>query len=265
MDWRDLEETSEIQLAVLGDPIDHSLSPTMQQAVLDHLGINGKYHALKVRFNELEDCIAHLASIGFLGVNITIPHKEDSSRIGTADETVNLLSAANTLKFSDGKIEARNTDVAGFLKPISTLPPGHALVLGAGGAAAAAVYALTTAGWSVNIWNRSPARAEDLALKFNARVIDNPDPADCSLIVNATPLGLAEETPPILWDNLAKGATVYDMVYAMGRTSFLKTAKAAGCGTIDGREMLVEQGALSFEWWFNLPAPREIMREAIGL
>ncbi len=265
IDWRELENTNVAQLAVLGDPIDHSLSPRMHQAALDHLGIPGKYYALKVLFNELEDCIAHLASIGFVGVNVTIPHKESAAQIGDGDKLVDLLSAANTLKFDGGKIAAINTDVAGFIKPIADLQPKNSLVLGAGGAAAAASYGLSRRGWSVDIWNRSPARAEDLALKFSARVVNEPNPAGCSLVVNATPLGLAGESPPLVWEELSPATTVYDMVYGRQPTPFLAKAVAGGCAVIDGREMLIEQGALSLEWWLDVSAPRDIMRGAIGL
>lgn len=237
----------------------------MHQAALDHLGITGKHYALKVLFNELEDCIAHLASIGFAGVNITIPHKERAAQIGDGDKLVDLLSAANALKFTEGRIESSNTDVPGFLKPISDLQPSNALILGAGGAAAAAVYALSNNGWSVNIWNRSPARAEDLALKFRAKAVRDPNPGGCSLVVNATPLGLSDELPLLTWEDLSPDTTVYDMVYGRAQTPFLTRATASGCAVIDGREMLVEQGALSLEWWLNVGAPRDIMRGAIGL
>jgi len=263
--WREITRADEVALAVLGDPIEHSLSPIMQQAALDYLGIRGNYYAIKVHFDEFDDCIAHLASAGFTGVNITIPHKEAAAHVGREDNLVQLLGAANTLKFSEGGIEARNTDVGGFLEPIAELPPGRALVIGAGGAAVAAVYGLTKCGWTVDIWNRSRARAEDLALKFSARAVDEPDPSNCSLVVNGTPLGFSGETPPLEWNNLAKGTTVYDMVYRRGPTQLLKRARTEGCPTIDGREMLVGQGALSFEWWLNEPAPRDIMRRAIGL
>jgi shikimate dehydrogenase len=265
IDWREFANADEIQLAVLGDPIEHSLSPLMHQAALDCLGMIGKYHAIKVRFNEFEDCITHLASAGFLGVNVTIPHKEAAAQMARGDSLVDTLSFANTLRFSEGLIEAKNTDVEGFLAPIAQLLPDRALVLGAGGAAAAAVYGLRRDGWVVDIWNRSLARAEDLALKLGARVVHEPDPSNCSLVVNGTPLGLSGETPPLEWRKLAKSTTVYDMVYRRGPTQLLEAADAIGCSTIDGREMLVEQGALSFEWWLNRTAPRDIMRKAIGL
>jgi len=263
--WHELEPSDAMQLAVVGDPVSQSLSPVMHQAALDHLGIPGSYHPLRVRLHEFEPCIAHLAAVGFTGVNVTIPHKVLAAQLAGKDSLANWLSAANTLKFTGDRIEAVNTDLAGFLAPISGLPPGIALVLGAGGAAAAAVYGLTSNGWAVNVWNRSTERANALAQRFDTSVVPEPNPAECSLVVNATPLGLADEMPPLVWGELSDRPTVYDMVYRLGLTPFLRKAASMGCATVDGREMLVEQGAASLEWWLGKPAPRGVMRKAVGL
>ncbi|MBA3726972.1 MAG: shikimate dehydrogenase [Armatimonadetes bacterium] len=255
-----------LSLAVLGDPVNHTLSPSMQNAALHALGIEGEYVAVRASANEFEECVARLRDRGFVGANVTIPHKERAAGIGEADdEIVPATGAANTLKFLS-PVLCRNTDVPGFLRPLQSLTPGAAFVLGAGGAAAAAVYALLFAGWQVRVWNRTPDKAVHLAEKFGCAHTRDPDPACCSLVVNATPLGLhSGEMPELDWESAPGESMFYDLAYRDGPTDFLERARSLGHRTIDGREMLVEQGALSLEWWTGQTAPRQVMREAIGL
>jgi shikimate dehydrogenase len=238
----------------------------MQAAALAHMGIEGEYRALLVRENEFEECVAHLASSGFIGVNVTIPHKESAAAISEGDEVVKRLGVANTLKFIDGRILARNTDAVGFWAPLANDQYAHALVLGAGGAAIACVYALTENNVKVRIWNRSPERAKELALRFGCDAITEPNPEGCDLVINTTPLGLKPgDVPQLNWQNLQPGSTVYDLAYRNETTDLLMQARNHGSNAIDGREMLVEQGALSLEWWLGKPVPREPMRMAVGL
>src|SRR5687768_1038560 len=251
-DWRDAVCAEGVCLAVLGDPVEHSLSPQMQTAAIREMGICGQYHAFKVRAGEFEECVAHLASVGFVGVNVTIPHKDAAAAIADVDSIVKELGVANALKFSERRILATNTDVQGFWAPLSKLELRRALVLGAGGAAVAIVYALRAKGIGVRIWNRSPERAEELALRFGCDAVTEPDPIDCDLVVNTTPLGLKPgDMPSLIWQNLAPNCIVYDAAYRAEPTDFLIRATGIGCKTIDGREMLVEQGALALEWWIG--------------
>lgn len=261
---------SGISLGVVGDPVEHSLSPRMHEAALRSVGIEGRYLAIRVPQAEFEDAIAHLAACRFLGLNVTIPLKVAAAEIATTDDPiVEDIHVANCLLMVD-EVRCRNFDVPGFLSPISYLSPNAALILGAGGAAASAAYALLKSGWDVAIWNRSPSTGTSLCaalapfgrVEFRAE----PNPEGCSLVVNSTPLGLKPgDCPPLQWSALAPNATVYDLAYRAEPTDLLAEAARRGFATVDGREMLVEQGALAFEWWLDRPAPREVMRQSIGL
>jgi shikimate dehydrogenase len=237
----------------------------MHAAALNDMSIEGEYLGLRVPADEFQECLIHLTSMGFTGVNLTIPHKEAGADVSAGDRDVLETGAANTLKLETSGTKSRNTDIAGFLAPINNAK-GTALVLGAGGAAKAAVLALTRTGWKVRIWNRSQDRAVAIAQRTSAEVLEDPSPSACTLIVNATPLGLiGGEQPPLLWEQLEPEATVYDMVYKSEPTAFLAQARNLGAKCIDGREMLVEQGALALEWWTGKRPRREPMREAVGL
>jgi len=255
---------------VVGDPVAHSLSPRMHTAALAALAMHGEYLAIHVPEGEFDDAVAHLIACGFRGVNVTLPHKAAAADIGTPDdEVVGEIHVANCLSFGD-EVRARNTDVPGFLAPLDGVPVGEALILGAGGAAAASAYALLHSGWSVALWSRTAERARglaDLLRQFgDTEAREAPSPEGCSLVVNATPIGLSPgEMPPLDWQALVAGAIVYDLSYRDVPTDLLVEASRWGNRTIDGREMLVEQGALSLEWWLSARAPREAMRAAVGL
>lgn len=270
--WREVRPLSDrgVRLAVVGDPVAHSLSPRMHAAALDALAIKGEYLPIHVPAGEFDDAVAHLIACGFRGINVTLPHKGEAADIGIPDdEVVSEIHVANCLLFGD-EIRTRNTDVPGFLAPLDGVPAGEALILGAGGAAAAAAYALLRSGWSVSIWSRTQERAYDLVEALaqygdcDARGV--PSPAGCSLVVNATPLGLSPgEMPPLDWDALKSDAIVYDLAYRDGPTDLLVEASRRRNRTVDGREMLVEQGALSLDWWLEVRAARDAMRAAVGL
>lgn len=276
--WKEVapETDVEVRLALLGDPVEHSLSPVMQNAALRAMGLNATYSAFRVPADEFPACVEYLFRCGFLGVNVTSPHKRAAAILGRSqDSATRMIQAANVLRFEVWGIASRNTDVPGFLKPISHLSPGKALILGAGDAGAASAYALLRSGWRVRLYNRTGERAKNLAWKLgmwgDILALQEPDPRGCDLVVNATSLGRGASADnlaspvPLVWENLKPSAVVYDMVYGWDLTAFLRKAEFMGNPVIDGREMLVEQGALSLEWWLGRPAPREVMREAIGL
>ncbi len=276
--WKEVtpEADVEIRLALLGDPVEHSLSPVMQNSALQALELSASYEAFRVSGEEFSACVEHLLQCGFLGVNVTAPHKRRAASLGRSqDSATRMIQAANVLKFEAWGIASRNTDVPGFLKPISDLLPGKALVLGAGDAGAASAYGLLRLGWRVRVYNRTGERAKRLAWVLgmwgDILALPEPDPRGCDLIVNATSVGREESKDdsapavPLIWENVKPEAVVYDMVYGWTLTPFLKKAQSLGHPVIDGREMLVEQGALSLEWWLGRPAPREVMRRAVGL
>ena len=259
-----------IRLGVCGWPVAHSRSPRMQNAALAHMGLaDWHYQALPLPPHLFTETVKALPPLGFKGVNVTIPHKEQALALADeATETAKAIGAANTLTFNaDGTIHADNTDAPGFLAALNRSAYDRtALVLGAGGTARAVLYALRQAGAKqIHLWNRSPARAQALADEFGATL----GAAPAEIIVNTTSVGLRdpEETfkaLPLQADELGAGCTVVDMVYRHGGTLLLNTARANGADVVDGLEILVAQGAASLERWTGRTAPDKAMREAVA-
>lgn len=252
---------------VIGHPIAHSKSPRLHGHWLKTYGINGHYVPMNVAPEDLETVIRTLPKAGFVGVNITVPHKE--AVMGIADQIsdrATLIGAANTLIFrSDGKILADNTDGYGFMENLKAGAPdwnpkaGPAVVFGAGGAARAVISALADAGVpEIVLTNRTRARAEALKEDFGKRV----SVADwvqagnvveeAKLVVNTTTLGMvghSELRVPL--DGLRSDAVVTDLVYTPLKTHLLQEAEDAGCTTVDGLGMLLHQAVPGFERWFG--------------
>jgi len=259
------------RLGVLGWPVAHSRSPAMQNAALAALGMaDWHYQLLPVPPELLAQTTRGLGGAGFVGANVTIPHKQAALALAdSASEAARTIGAANTLTFAaDGAIAAENTDAPGLIAAIGEPLAGkRALVLGAGGSARAAVWALREAGAAeVAIWNRTGERAAALAHELGARAVGEPQGAD--LLVNCTAVGLApapgEELAQLGLTAALVGEfeTVVDLVYREEPTELLAAAQAQGARTLDGLEMLVAQGALSFELWTGREAPLDAMREA---
>ena len=258
-------------LGVAGWPVAHSRSPAMQEAALAAVGLTGwRYLRLPLPPDRFAETVRALAAAGFRGLNVTIPHK--AAALALADEatpTAAAVGAANTLTFlPSGAIHADNTDVSGLLEALPFDPAGYtALVLGAGGAARAAVYALRTAGAAdVAVWNRTPERAEQLVADLGGRVETAPERVD--LVVNCTSVGLREtdlafKSLPLDADTLGVGSFVADMVYTPEGTALIAEAQRRGATVVTGLEILVAQGAASFERWTDMTAPREVMRAAV--
>lgn len=273
------------RLGVLGWPVAHSRSPAMHNAALQALGMDvlpacWRYQLLPVPPERFAETVRALPATGFLGANVTIPHKQAALRLAdTAGEAARAIGAANTLTFSpDGAIAAENTDAPGFLAALAASPRGmSALVLGAGGSARAVVWALREAGArEVSIWNRTPERAASLARDLGGRAVARPEPAD--LLVNCTSVGLEPEptdlrqsaTEPqglnllaLTFDQVGNYSHVVDLVYRSSPTPLLAAAHAHGARTVEGLEILLAQGALSFELWTGVEPPLEVMRRAL--
>lgn len=259
--WRDAPAAD---YGVVGFPVKHSLSPRMHQAAYATLEIEASYVAVEILPEEFVVGIEHIAELGYKGVNVTIPHKESAFRWAkTTCATSEKLQVSNTIRFSDRT--AVNTDVPGFLSSL----PGHvetAIVLGAGGSARAVAHSLARQGTAVAIWNRTPSRAEELVeqIGLDCRAVPTPSVKGFGLIVNTTSTGLSGESLPIDWSGAEPGTQLaYDLAYSDSLTPFLAEAKTHGIAGMDGRRMLMEQGAYAFEYWFDRPAPREAMWEAI--
>jgi shikimate dehydrogenase len=265
------------RLGVIGWPVAHSRSPAMHNAALAALGMEDwRYQALPVPEELFDETVRALGRAGFVGANVTIPHKRAALALAErSSAAAQAIGAANTLSFtSDGTVVAENTDAPGLIAALEQLDglPARpsALVLGAGGSARAAVWALREAGArEVSVWNRTPERAERLARELGARMVSKPGSAD--LLVNCTSVGLERSASEpeglnllgLTFDQVGEYSYVVDLVYRTGATPLLAAAREHGARTLDGLEILVAQGALSFELWTGREAPLQVMRRAV--
>ncbi|MEX2023903.1 MAG: shikimate dehydrogenase [Thermoleophilaceae bacterium] len=260
-------------LGIAGFPVAHSRSPAMQNAALRELELDWLYVALPLVPERFAETASSLAASGYRGINVTIPHKAAAHDL--ADErtaAATAIGAANTLTYEDGRIEADNTDAGGLLDALGWsggAPAGvDCLVLGAGGSAGAAAWALREAGAArVSVWNRTAERAADLAADLGVRHADRPRSAD--LIVNCTSVGLGGEPPgqeaalgAVGLAGIGPPATFCDLVYGSEPTALARWAERGGSRVVDGLEVLVRQGARSLERWTERPAPVDAMRAA---
>lgn len=265
---------------VIGAPVAHSRSPILHGHWLKTYGIDGYYIPMEVSSADLEDVLRAMPRMGFVGVNVTIPHKELVMNIADlVTDRATLIGAANTLIFrKDGKIHADNTDGYGFIENLKAGAPdwnpaaGPATVIGAGGAARAVIVALLDAGVpEILLTNRTRARAEKLQMDFGNRVkvFDWVQAGniieDAHLVVNTSSLGMtgqAEMRVPL--DGLRSDMIVTDLVYTPLKTKLLETAEAAGATVVDGLGMLLHQGVPGFERWFGKrPDVDEATRKAV--
>lgn len=240
----------------------------MHRAAFRALGLDDlSYQRLPVPPELFDETVRGLPGSGFIGANVTIPHKEAALALaGDPTERARAIGAANTLAFrDDGTIWADNTDAPGLIDAIGEdLAGATAVVLGAGGSGRAAAYALREAGAArVAVWNRTPERAQALARELGVEAVERPKAGD--VLVHCTSAGLDERTTqlkalPVDADALGEWRIVVDLVYRPEGTPLVAAAQAAGCVAVDGLEILVRQGALSFTAWTGLEAPLDAMR-----
>ncbi|MBV1868926.1 MAG: shikimate dehydrogenase [Marinosulfonomonas sp.] len=269
--------------AVIGSPVAHSRSPALHTHWLKKYGLHGHYVPMDVSQHDLPEVLAALPKMGFVGANVTIPHKETVLKLANVvTDRAALIGAANTLIFrSDGKMHADNTDGYGFIENLRHNAPGWdpksgpAAVLGAGGAARAVLASLLDVGVpEIRLSNRTRARSEALRKEFGAKInvydwVKAGNMLDtAATVVNATSLGMdgkSEMRVPL--DALSPNALVTDLVYTPLETEFLRTAKTAGCMTVDGLGMLLFQAAPGFERWFGVrpEVDEEARRVVLGL
>lgn len=255
--------------AVIGHPVAHSRSPAMHTAAYRALGLDWEYTAIDVPPAGLAAFVAGLGAGGFAGVNVTIPHKQ--ALAGLCDELsaeARRAGSVNTVLVRDGRLRGETTDGAGLLWALGDVAPGDALVLGAGGAARAAVAALTAAGWRVAVSARRPEAAAELGVA----VLPWPPSEGARLIVNATPLGQREAGPspgspgegPIAAGLITPDTIVCDLAYRGDGTPtpLIEAAEARGARAVDGLEVLVGQGIFAFELLTGAAPPVAIMRAA---
>ncbi len=254
-----------ILVGLIGWPLGHSVSPAMHNAAFQTLGLDGRYEALPVPPEQVGDLVRSLHARGFRGVNVTIPYKQAVMPLmDELSEAAQRIGAVNTIVVEpDGRLRGDNTDWLGFLHPLDErgfdLADKSVLLLGAGGAARAVVYALLQRNIArLTIWNRSLDRAEALARHAatldSLLTIDNCELSivNSDLIVNSTPIGMWPHINESPWPadlSFPSRALVYDLVYRPEQTQFLRQAEAAGCSVQGGMEMLVVQGAAAFRLW----------------
>jgi shikimate dehydrogenase len=249
---------------LIGWPAAHSRSPLIHHYWLRTLGIEGGYSIEAIPPEGFAEFVLHLSGHGFVGANVTIPHKERVLALSVADQRARAVGAANTLWYEEGELRSTNTDIEGFINNLDTCAPGwdgveEALVLGAGGASRAVVFGLIERGIArVHLVNRTSERARRLADQFGAKV--HPAAWDdigdllprAGLLVNTTSLGMrGQPALDLEVERLPSDATVADLVYVPLETPLLLAAKARGLKTADGLGMLLHQAVRGFELWFG--------------
>lgn len=251
--------------AVAGWPVSHSRSPAMHNAAFRALGMDDwLYTRLPLAPERFAEAVRALPASGYRGINVTIPHKEAALALSdAASDAAAAIGAANTLTFADGAIEADNTDAQGFLDAVGEPLAGRSvLVLGAGGAARAVVWAAREAGArEVLVWNRTPERARRLAAQFGVEAVERARRTD--ILVNTTAVGLEGSAEDLPLADAGDPELVADLVYGPSDTPVTAWARGVGARVTDGLEVLLRQGALSFVRWTGEDAPLDPMREAI--
>ncbi|MBI2850169.1 MAG: shikimate dehydrogenase [Chloroflexi bacterium] len=270
---------------LIGDPVEHTMSPAMHNAAFAKLGLDYVYVSFRVKGTELDKAIAGMRALNMRGLNVTIPHKVAVMKLlNRLDPLAEKIGAANTIVNDDGVLTGYNTDATGFLQPLlesGIEPKGNNVALvGAGGASRGISFILAERGANLIILNRQQDRAKDLADRISQTFGSSVAALELSpgnlaktlakteILVNATPVGMSPKSDetPVPAELLKPGLVVYDIVYNPVKTRLLREAEAAGCKTISGLDMLVWQGALAFEKWTGQKAPVELMKaEALKL
>ena len=285
---RPMDDTPPARLAVIGDPIAHSRSPAMHQPALDAHGLDMRYIRLHIRPGEVADAFAAMRALGFVGCNVTVPHKAEAlAACDHVSPSARLFGAVNTVRFeADGSISGSNTDGPGLAAAVHEsfglpLSAHRVAIIGAGGGAgrAAALQCALDNCAGLVLVNRTTAKAGAVAAEIAAtspalpiRIVaidDTPELraalASCTLLVQATTVGMRPDDPsPIDPTCLHPALAVFDMIYTPPETRLLAAARALGAPAANGLAMLIHQGALSFATWFGTPPPVAIMRQALA-
>jgi shikimate dehydrogenase len=267
-------------LGVIGDPIEHSMSPKMHNAALIALNLDYVYLAFRIHASELEQSVNAFRMLKIQGINVTIPHKvKIIPFLDEIDETARKIGAINTIKNENGKLYARNTDGEGAVKALLNagieLNEKKIVILGCGGSARAISFEIAKYGASITILNRSKESLDELYQHLKSYytspikrdLLSTPNAQSyihkADILINTTPVGMIpniQQTPiPKTW--LHPKLFVFDIVYNPLETQLLKCARNMGCRTLDGLEMLVNQGALAFEWWTGKSPDKKLMRK----
>jgi len=267
---------------IVGDPVEHSMSPVMQNAAFSHAGLDFVYVPFRLPRGSARAAADAMRAMGIRGLNVTVPHKVDiMPYLDRVDSPALRIGAVNTIVNDGGLLLGYNTDAAGFMRGLSgagvEVGGVRVAVLGAGGASRAVTLALVDAGARVTVLNRDAERGAMLAGDVSrkaGRAVEHAGLSagslltvlrEASLLVNTTTVGMHPDVggSPVGAELLRPNLTVCDIVYNPPETSLLRLARERGCRTVDGIEMLVGQGALAFELWTGVPAPVEVMRSVV--
>ncbi|WP_339186388.1 shikimate dehydrogenase [Paenibacillus sp. FSL R5-0490] len=271
-----------VLLGVMGDPIAHSKSPAMHNAALQAAGVNGMYMPLHVHPDQLEAAVRGIVALGYRGVNVTIPHKEQVMQyLDVIDESARLIGAVNTIVNEGGTLTGYNTDGIGYVRSLKEeavpeLGGKRIAVLGAGGAARGVIYALALEKpEQIHILNRTADRAIALASdlrghglgEISGSGLDDAATvlATADIVINTTAAGMHPHVDDVPVDPalIREGAAVSDLIYNPLETRLLRESRLRGCTVHGGLGMFVYQGAVAFEHWLGIPAPVETMRRAV--
>ncbi|MCD6325441.1 shikimate dehydrogenase [Candidatus Bathyarchaeota archaeon] len=269
--------------ALLGDPVEHSLSPCFQNAAFQHLSLDFIYLAFTVKAEDLRSAILGVRSLGFYGLNVTMPHKISVIQyLDELDENAEKIKSVNTILNRDGRLIGYTTDGIGALNALkyNGVNPGgkKIVILGAGGASRSVSFALAKEAEELVILNRTVARAEKLVSDVRHLIVRSEkirwgglteenirkELREADILINATPVGMSpnEDETPVNKKYLHPDLAVFDLVYHPLETKLLKEARMVGAKTINGLSMLIHQGAASFEIWTGIKAPIEVMMKA---
>jgi shikimate dehydrogenase len=262
---------------LLGNPVEHSLSPPMHEAAYDHLGLDARYVTFEPPTDAAQRAIESAATLGVAGLNVTIPFKQDVLATVDPDDLAARIGAVNTVDLGTDPPTGHNTDATGLLRALEhhdVCLTGRAAVVGAGGAGRAAAFALAGEGMTVDIANRTLESAVDLAAEVTAADTDgsaSAHPLDAltglldgaDILVNATSVGMEEDRSPVPREALHPDLAVLDAVYTPVETRLLREARDAGAHTVDGAWMLLYQGVEAFERWTGHDAPVTVMNDAL--
>jgi len=266
------------RFAVIGDPIDHSLSPNIHSAAFRELNLDSSYIGYRIPKGELEGGVEGLKKIKINGFNITIPHKIEMMKyLDKMDESCSIIGAVNTVVNNEGVLKGYNTDMDGFLEPLKkrniAIQNSKILLIGAGGAARAIVAGIAKEkAASIDIANRTIEKANNLlefatklGLSANVKKIESIDTSteNYNIIINATSIGLKDEPSPISFEGINEKTVVYDIVYTPMNTDFIKKAKMKNAIIIYGYEMLLGQAIRAFEIWHEMKAPYNAMKKSL--
>ncbi len=266
-------------LCVIGHPIEHSMSPIMHNAAIQDLGLDYLYIAFDIPPNRLKEAIKGLKTLNIRGINVTLPYKEKVMKfVDKVDQTAQNIGAINTIKNENGLLIGRNTDAEGANKALldarCKIIGKNVVLIGAGGAAKAISYSLASDINKITIINRSEDRARKLvnelknkrdinieSKKYN-EIILKEEISNADILINATPIGMFPmmDISPVSKKILHKDLFVFDLIYNPLETQLIKDSKEIGCQTLSGLDMLVNQGALAFEWWTKKKPNLELMK-----